>query len=279
MSEIEERQRRADDEAAVQESVDAGALRELAPVTSAALRSTNAVNALIHLYRGEMARMTEYRARLDTSANWAITTSALATTFALGAEEHSHATLLFIMALLYFFLHLESRRFSSYEASRRRVRQLERSFFPHVLGRTPDERWLEDLLDHLQRPAFPTVPLTLAMSWRLRRIYLWLYAGVLLAWLSKLDLTGLGDMQHLDIVARAAVGSIPGWLVFLGVLGLYGWLLFLALRPGREHPLANPYTHERLRSVAPARTTPGEGTPASAARAAAREGQGDRAVA
>ena len=279
MSEIEERERRADDEAAVQEAVDAGALRELAPVTSAALRSANAVNALIHLYRGEMARMTEYRARLDTSANWAITTSALATTFALGAEEHSHATLLFIMALLYFFLHLESRRFSSYEASRRRVRQLERSFFPHVLGRTPDERWLEDLLDHLQRPAFPTVPLTLAMSWRLRRIYLWLYAGVLLAWLSKLDLTGLGDMQHLDIVARAAVGSIPGWLVFLGVLGLYGWLLFLALRPGREHPLANPYTHERLRSVAPPGTTPGEDGSISAARAAGREGQGDRAVA
>ncbi len=243
--------RRSEEENAVQESVDAGALRELPPVTSAVVRSTNAVNALIHLYRGEMGRMTEYRARLDTSANWAITTSALATTFALGAEEHSHATLLFVMALLYFFLHLESRRFSSYEASRRRVRQLERSFFPHVLGRTPDERWLEDLLDHLQYPAFPTVPLVTAMSWRLRRIYLWLYAGVLLAWLSKLDLTGVRDVRGLDIVGRAAVGSIPGWLVFSGVAVLYGWLLFLVVRAGREHPLANPYRHERLRSAVP----------------------------
>ena len=247
----DEHGRGSEEEDAVQESVDAGALRELPPVTSAVVRSTNAVNALIHLYRGEMGRMTEYRARLDTSANWAITTSALATTFALGAEEHSHATLLFVMALLYFFLHLESRRFSSYEASRRRVRQLERSFFPHVLGRTPDERWLEDLLDHLQRPAFPTVPLVTAMSWRLRRIYLWLYAGVLLAWLSKLDLTGLSDVRDMDFVGHAAVGSIPGWAIFLVVGALYGWLVFLALRSGREHPLANPYRHERLRSMAP----------------------------
>src|SRR5215212_10300062 len=71
-------------------------------------RSTNAVNALIHLYRGELGRMTAYRSRLDTSANWAITTSALATTFTLGTEERSHAVFLFLMGLLYFFLHLES---------------------------------------------------------------------------------------------------------------------------------------------------------------------------
>lgn len=158
---------------------------------------------------------------------------------------------------------------------------MERSFFPHVLGRTQDERWLEDLLDHLQHPAFPTVQLFSAMSWRLRRIYMWLYGGVLLAWLSKLEtielpglseLTGTGGAAGAaaagaraagglaaasvwEVIERAGVGSVPGWLVCAGVAALYAWLVFLTLKPGREHPLANPYRNERLRSGAGRRGT------------------------
>ena len=187
--------------------------------------------------------MTAYRARLDTSTNWAITTAGLATTFTLGADDRSHAVFLFVMGLLYFFLHLEARRFSAYEASRRRTRLLERAFFPQVVGRHPDERWLQELLDGLQQPVFPFISLLTAMSWRLRRIYLWLYAGILCAWLSKLDVSG---WSHLDFIGRAAVGSVPGWLVCAGVVALYVWLSYLTLRAGLTHPLANPFAHEKL---------------------------------
>lgn len=209
-----------------------------AATTAAGHLSGNAVNALIHLYRAEMGRMTAYRARLDTTTNWAITTSALVATFALGNETQPHTAFVFLMGINYFFLHLEARRFGAYEGSRRRVRLLERYFYPQVLGDAVDPRWTAYLLTVLQRPVYPTVGLLTAVSWRLRRVYLWIYAGVLLAWLYKLDVS---DWIHLDFAARAAVGSIPGWLICIGVAALYGWLVFVAARPGLEHPLSNPY--------------------------------------
>src|SRR5690242_2518676 len=102
--------------------------------TGRLLRSSNAINGLTHLYRGELGRMTAYRARLDTTTNWAITTTALSTTFALGGAERSHAVFLFVMAINYFFLHLEAKRFQAYETSRHLVQLLERSFYPEILG-------------------------------------------------------------------------------------------------------------------------------------------------
>src|ERR687888_2399475 len=97
--------------------------------TPRASLSSGVLNALVHLYRAEVGRMTAYRARLDITTNWAITTSALVTTFALSSGDRTHAVLLFLMFLDYFFLHLEARRFSAYEGSRRRVRLLERYFY------------------------------------------------------------------------------------------------------------------------------------------------------
>jgi uncharacterized membrane protein len=206
--------------------------------------SANAVTALIHLYRAEVGRMTAYQARLDTTTNWAITTSALVAIFALSSDERGHAILLLLMALNYVFLHLEARRFGAYEASRRRVRLLERAFYPAVLApaaSAADARWVERLLASLVEPPFPTVPLLFAVSWRLRRVYLWIYAGVLLAWLRKLGFSFWPPPALGDVLARAAIDSIPGWLVVLAVAALYTWLLGVAARSGRRHPLANPY--------------------------------------
>ena len=32
------------------------------------------------------------------------------------------------------------------------------------------------------------------------------------------------------LLSNAAIGAIPGWLVILGVAGLYSWLLYLVMR-------------------------------------------------
>lgn len=209
--------------------------------------STNEVNALIHLYRAEMGRMTAYRARLDTTTNWAITTTALVATFVYGAGEHTHAAILFLMAINYFFLHLEARRFSAYEGSRRRVRLLETHFYPEVLGDRPDLLWVSYLVRVLRNPTYPTVPLLTSMSWRLRRVYLWIYGGVLLAWLGKLDIDAMnGSFSSFAMAQKAAVGSIPGWAVMGGVIALYAWLIYLTACGGRQHPLGNPYAQERI---------------------------------
>lgn len=65
--------------------------------------STNAANALIHLYRAEVGKMTAYRQRLDMTTNWSVVTTAGLASFALGDPNNSHATFLFAMFMNYFF--------------------------------------------------------------------------------------------------------------------------------------------------------------------------------
>jgi uncharacterized membrane protein len=66
-------------------------------------RSTNAVTALIHLHRAEVG-LTTYRVRLDTTTSWAVTSSALVTTFALGNPQIPHVAFLFLASVILFFL-------------------------------------------------------------------------------------------------------------------------------------------------------------------------------
>src|SRR5688572_19893910 len=115
-------------------------------------RSTHAVTALIHLHRAEVGRLTTYRVRLDTTTSWAVTSSALVTTFALGNPQIPHAAFLFLAFVLFFFLQLEARRFRAYEASRHRVHLLERSFYREVLGGRVDPHWTDQLLEALEQP-------------------------------------------------------------------------------------------------------------------------------
>jgi uncharacterized membrane protein len=192
-------------------------------------RSTNSVNALIHLYRAEMGRMTAYRTRLDTTTNWAITSSGLVGTFAFGNESISHAALLFAMLLNLFFLFLEARRFRHYEASRSRVQLLERHFYPEILERPVSPDWSDELLASLC-PTRPPVSLLTAAAWRVRRNYLWIYFILLLAWVAKLELPGGPLFDAGRLVTRAAIGSVPGWSIWAVVAGFYAWLVFLALR-------------------------------------------------
>ena len=71
--------------------------RETSSPAAPVARSSNADNALIHLYRAEASGMTSSRQRLDTTTSWAITSSALVTTFSLGNTQISHAAILFLI--------------------------------------------------------------------------------------------------------------------------------------------------------------------------------------
>ena len=97
-------------------------------------RDPNLNNSLIHLYRGELGRMTSYRVRLDTTTNWAVVTTAGIVTFALGNAAVSHVVFIFAMILTLFFLNLEAHRFRIYETAHRRVRLLELGFLAEALG-------------------------------------------------------------------------------------------------------------------------------------------------
>ena len=204
------------------------------------MSSPNRVNALIHLYRAEVGRMTAYRGRLDTTTNWAITTSGLVGTFALGNPEVSHAAFLFLMLLVYFFLLLEGRRLRHYEACRVRVQLLEHTFYPEVLGREAEAGWVDRVLDLYHRPAAPVGRYD-AIGWRLRRNYLWIFLIILFTWVAKLDVSGGWTMDAMELVSRASVGSVPGWLVCGLVAGFYAWLVFLTARAHRHYPFCEDW--------------------------------------
>ena len=178
--------------------------------------------ALIHLYRGELGRMTVYRTRLDTTTNWAVGTSAALTTFALGQERAPHFVFLLAVFLDLIFLWMEIRRFRFYELIRMRVRLLELGFYAIVLGKTPREGWEETLWKSLEVPQSPIGRLQ-AASVRLRRNYLWLLLAVYVGWLVKLSFGSAG------IIETATVGILPGAFVFgISVVVLLGLALVAA---------------------------------------------------
>jgi len=203
------------------------------------------LTALIHFYRAEVGRLTTYRQRLDTTTNWSITSSALVTTFSLGNAAIPHAAFLFLMLINVFFLAVEARRFKVYEAARYRVLLLERYFYPEVLGDGSSLGWRVALIEALRTPySYPPVGELGALGWRLRRNYLWIYAAVLLTWIAKLELAGAPSA---DLIAGAAIGRLPGFVVWALVVVGYATLTAIGLLAQRTYPLGNEAAQAILR--------------------------------
>jgi uncharacterized membrane protein len=207
--------------------------------------SAGQLNALIHLYRAEVGRMTTYRQRLDTTTNWSITSSALVTTFSLGNPLIPHEAFLFLMVINVFFLTVEARRFRVYEAARYRVLLLEHYFYPEVMGESSPRDWRRALIEALRTPySFPPVGVLGAIGWRLRRNYLWIYAAVLLTWIAKMEIAGGGSTNLID---AATIGRIPGQVVWALVLAGYVAITSISLLAQRSYPMGNEAAQAVLR--------------------------------
>jgi len=207
--------------------------------------SAGQLNALIHLYRAEVGRMTTYRQRLDTTTNWSITSSALVTTFSLGNATIPHEAFLFLMVINVFFLAVEARRFTVYEAARYRVLLLEHYFYPEVLGEGTPRDWRRALIEALRTPySFPPVGMLGALGWRLRRNYLWIYYAVLLTWIAKIEIAGGGSA---DLIADASIGRIPGVLVWIVVIVGYVAITTIGLLAQRTYPMGSEAAKAVLR--------------------------------
>lgn len=189
------------------------------------LNPKDQTTALIHLYRGEVARMTVYRTRLDTTTNWAVGTTAAMVSFALGNPQMPHFVFALALALDAIFLWMEARRYRYYELVRYRVRLMEMGFYPQILGQ-PSGDWAARLLESLLRPT-PPVSQRQALAVRLRHNYLWLFGVVYGGWVLKLEL------HTPALLSGAGVGRLPGawvWGLALGLLLLLIWLA-LSYRP------------------------------------------------
>jgi len=200
--------------------------------------SSGQLTGLIHLYRAEMGRFTAFRTRLDTTTSWAVTTTALVSTFALGNKDVSHAAFIFLMSALFFFLQLEAHRYAAYEVSRYKVVLLERYFYPDLLGYATNPKWMDQLVEALRQPN-ATVNHLGAMGWRLRRTYAWIYGGVLITWIAKLNLETNRAFTLDRFEAHAAIGHFPGWMVMVVVGALYLFLIAITIGARRIYPLGD----------------------------------------
>lgn len=221
------------------------------------MRPSEFNTALVHLYRAEVSRANTWRNRLDVTTNWALITTSAAITFAFSDPNAHHSVIILSTLLITLFLFIEARRYRYYELWSYRIRLIETDFYAAMLAPPfqPDEDWSEQLAGSLLNPQFP-ISIWEAFGRRFRRNYMWIYLVLGLAWFAKIllypeNITGWGQ-----ILDRAAMGGIPGWLVLLVgvayngalfVIGILTWNLRQA--SGEVLPRYQRQTPEEFSSV------------------------------
>ena len=206
--------------------------------------------ALVHLYRGEVARGDAWRARLDNTTNWALTTTAAVVSFGLGSPNAPHAVLLVGIYLVLNFLLIESGRYRKWDVYLRRVRLLEVGLFVPLLREEPlDAGSLRELSQMLDAPRIE-VPFWLALAQRIRRAYGAVLGVLLVAWLVKLTVRHQQLRGLADFVERAHVGFVPGTVVLAVIAALYlGLGLVTALSFWTRPPATELRPRRRRRSL------------------------------
>ena len=75
------------------------------------LDDSDAPKFLVHLYRGELDRVTSWRSRLDQTINWAVTILAALLTWVFSSSDNPHYLLLIGMGAILMFHLVEIRRY------------------------------------------------------------------------------------------------------------------------------------------------------------------------
>jgi uncharacterized membrane protein len=189
---------------------------------------------MVHFYRGVMDMATMWRARIDSTTNWAVLSCGSIASFVLGGVEGSHLMALLGMFLGFAFLSIEARRFRFYDLWSGWIRIIETEYFEPILRANvvdPEQQWHALLQSDLEDPHFK-VSWSEAMGRRLRHNYIAIFAFLLLIWITELLLAPrpleLG-MVWPAIVDRASLGPIPGSAVMLVVALFYAYLIGLML--------------------------------------------------
>lgn len=190
------------------------------------------LGALSHLYRGEMYRSKIWRTRLDTTTNWAVGVTGITLSVTLGDADHSPVVILIVGILVLIFLLFEARRYRYFDIWRTRVRVLEVCLFGPILrgnnSQVPDN-WKEILANDYEHLRFH-ISYVEALGRRLRRNYLWIFVVLGFAYIVKLAIhpTDVGSVH--EFFSRAAIGPMPGPVVFgivsLSYCFLFGFALF-----------------------------------------------------
>jgi uncharacterized membrane protein len=184
------------------------------------------ITVMVHFYRAEVARSTEWRQRLDATTNWAVLTTAGMLSFTFGSADASAILLLLTNLILLAYLTIEARRFRYFAVYRARVRMIEENFLIPIITRTlesPMSRWREMLAGDLDLPKYKTTFLQ-AFGFRLARNYVFVFGILLGGWMVKLMIHPTLATHWRDIWPRAAIGHLPAALVIVVYAGFLAGL-------------------------------------------------------
>ncbi|MDO5613645.1 MAG: DUF2270 domain-containing protein [Paracoccus sp. (in: a-proteobacteria)] len=172
---------------------------------------------LAHVYRGELYRSTLWRTRLDTTTNWSVVTLGIALSISFSSPQASPIPLLLVGVLIVLFLMLEARRYRYFNVWRARARWMEKHIVAPMLadGNLHLERGWQQTLAHDYRQPSYHVSVRVAVGRRIRRNYLWILLIQTIAYLGKLLVHPAPLRSFGQLLDRAAIGPIPGWLVLL----------------------------------------------------------------
>jgi uncharacterized membrane protein len=187
------------------------------------------INAMVHLYRGELGEATAWRSRIDTTSHWAVVLSATALSFVFSDKSSERHVLIPIVSLFCTFLLLmEARRYRFFDIWRSRARMIEINFYRPMLdgAKPPTPEWAETLAHDMEWPHFH-MPWWEAAGRRLRRNYQWIYAILLGSWVVVLMSHPTPSTSLTEVMARASIGPFAGSIVMAGMLIFYGALAAL----------------------------------------------------
>ena len=197
------------------------------------------INLVAHYYRGEIARMSGWRDRIDRTTNWAVTCVAAMLSFSWSGSHHE--IVLFGMIIVLLLLAIESRRYRFFDVYRRRVRMIERHYYAQVFDlEIADSGWTRDLATNLRQPIF-------VISWRgafcrrLRRNYIWIFLTLLAGWILQIFRV---DPLEKTALAKAAIGPLSGIVIVACVAAFYTVLLFMSfVRPKSDEDIVSGHAH------------------------------------
>ena len=195
------------------------------------------VNAMSHFYRGEMGRIMIWRTRLDTTTNWAVTSSTAIITIAFSNAGVPHLIFFFNLAIVWIMLWIESRRYRFYDAFRARVRMLEAHFLvPMVMENRHllQGEWKKLVCEDLILPSFKIGKLE-AVGRRLKRNYIFIFVLIMIAWVLKIFLHASQPIDSISAFYRELrVGYIPSWLVAIIFVGTLVTVIGITVYVGRK---------------------------------------------
>lgn len=191
-----------------------------------------APGVMVHFYRGVMDLSTTWRARIDSTTNWAVVITSSIASFLLSDRSHTHLMALIGMFLAFAFLVIEARRYRFYDLWSGWVRLMETEYYAPILRDNTvatSEQWRALLVSDLQNPHFK-ITVTEAMGRRLRHNYFAIFGFLLLVWLVKLvPLPEPAPGECTAVLECASLGPVPGSVMLLAITAFYVYLLGLML--------------------------------------------------